>query len=101
MNSFVEKLCNRHVCDESSGDELFDKDAVGLSHVGEAVHAVLGRKHNNHHYKMWNVTSGKIVGSVDDTPKNVWDTSADPSEDNDDWFPEKLGEIIQRTERWW
>ena len=101
MNSFVAKiLCQKHD-DESSGDELHDKDAVDLSHVGEAVHKVLGRSHNRHHLDMWNVTSGKIIGSVDDTPKCVWDTKEDPNEDQGDWFPEKMGEIIGRTESWW
>lgn len=39
MNSFVDKLlCRKHDEEESSGDELFDKDATNLSHVGEAVH---------------------------------------------------------------
>ena len=101
MNSFVDKLFCRKHDDESSGDELFDKDAKNLSHVGEAVHAALGRHHNRHHHSQWNVTSGKIIGSVDDTPRSVWGTAADPQEDNDDWFPEKLAEIIGRTEAWW
>ena len=100
MNSFVTKLLCRHECDESSGDELFDKDAKGLSHVGEAVHQVLGRHHNRHHHSQWNVTSGKIVGAVDDTPKNVWDKTSDPNLNNDDWFPEKIADIISRTEAW-
>ncbi|KAL7533188.1 hypothetical protein ACHAXR_005090 [Thalassiosira sp. AJA248-18] len=100
MNSFVDKLLCRKHDDESSGDELFDKDAVGLSHVGEAVHAVLGRSHNRHHHSMWNVTRGNIIGSVDDTPKNLWDTAADPGNNNDDWFPDKLAEIIGRTQAW-
>mmetsp|Transcript_15693 Transcript_15693/g.33163 ORF Transcript_15693/g.33163 Transcript_15693/m.33163 type:complete len:578 (-) Transcript_15693:154-1887(-) len=100
MNSFVDKLFCRKQDYESSGDEIHDTDAINLSHVGEAVHEVLGKRHNNHHHDMWNVTSGKIIGTVDDTPRNVWDTASDPETDNDDWFPEKLGEIISRTESW-
>lgn len=100
MNSFVDKLLCRKHDDESSGDELFDEDAVGLSNIGEAVHSALGKHHNHHHHSMWNVTKGKIIGSVDDTPKSVWDTAADPGKDNDDWFPEKLAGIIKRTETW-
>ena len=34
-------------------------------------------------------------------PKHGWDTTADPSPNSDDWFPEKLCEIISRTEAWW
>jgi hypothetical protein len=100
MNSFVDKLCYCKVNDESSGDELWDEDAVGLTHVGEAVHKVLGRHHNNYHHKMWNVTRGKVVGDVHQTPMNVWGGSKDPKKNNDDWFSEKMAEIIGRTERW-
>lgn len=99
MNSFVEKLCCQND-DGSSGDELWDADAVGLSHVGEAVHQTLGRHHNHYHHKMWNVTSGKVVGSVHQTPMNMWGKSKEPKKNNDDWFPEKLAEIIGRAERW-
>ena len=98
MNSFVEKLCCQND-DGSSGDELWDADAVGLSHVGEAVHQALGRHHNHYHHKMWNVTSGKVVGSVHQTPMNLWGKSKEPKKNNDDWFPEKLAEIIGRAER--
>jgi phosphatidylserine/phosphatidylglycerophosphate/cardiolipin synthase-like enzyme len=49
---------------------------------------------------MWNVTSGKVVGSVHQTPINVWGKSEDPKENNDDWFPEKMAEIIGRAHRW-
>ena len=78
MNSFVNKLLCKGDVDESSGAELWDEDAVGLTHVGEAVHKVLARHHNNYHHKMWNVTRGKVVGSVHQTPMNVWGSSKDP-----------------------
>lgn len=100
MNSFVNKLLCKGDVDESSGAELWDEDAVGLTHVGEAVHKVLARHHNNYHHKMWNVTRGKVVGSVHQTPMNVWGSSKDPKKNNDDWFPEKMAEIIGRTEKW-
>eukprot|EP01082_Thalassiosira_pseudonana_P007276 g6648.t1 g6648 contig23:953662-956452(+) len=101
MNSFVSKLsCCKHDDDASSGDEIFDKDAVGLSHVGEAIHEELRKHHNRLHHSMWNVTSGKIIDSVHQTPNNVWDTKEDPAKDNDDWFPEKMADIIGRTEAW-
>jgi len=100
MNSFATKLCCCKQESDSSGEEIFDKDAVNLSHVGDAVHKVLGRHHYHHHHTMWNVTSGSIVGSVDDTPKNVWNTAENPENGNDDWFPEKMKDIITRTERW-
>ena len=99
MNSFVSKLFGKRD-DESSGDEVFDEDAIGLTHVGEAVHKVLGRHANHYHQKMWNVSSGKVVGSVHQTPINLWGSSKDPVKGNDDWFPEKMAEIIGRTEKW-
>ena len=99
MNSFVDKLlCRKHDEEESSGDELFDKDATNLSHVGEAVHQALGRQHNRLHHSQWNVTSGRVIGSVDQTPKIDWNATTDPVMDNDDWFSEKLADIIGRTE---
>ena len=83
-------------------DELCDKDATGLSHVGEAVHAVLGRRHRRHHHAQWNVTRGKVAGRVDDTPRDAWGTAGDqPWEGNDDWLPEKLADLIGRTEAFW
>lgn len=103
MKSFATKLCccEREEDDSSDDDELRDKDALGLSHVGEAVHAVLGRQHGRHHHAQWNVTRGRLAGPVDDTPRDVWGTSAEPAMDNDDWFPQKMARIICRTEAWW
>ena len=99
MNSFVDKLlCRKHDEEESSGDELFDKDATNLSHLGEAVHQALGRQHNRLHHSQWNVTSGRVIGSVDQTPKIDWGATTDPVMENDNWFPEKLADIISRTE---
>ena len=99
MNSFVEKLKFWSKDDESSGDEIFDKDATNLSHVGHAVHDVLRKHHNRHHHKMWNVTRGTVMGGVHQTPHH-WDVNEDPSEAHSDWFPEKMGELIGKTEAW-
>lgn len=101
MNSFANnlKFWNKED-DASSGDEIFDRDAISLSHVGTAVHNVLRKHHNRHHHKMWNVTSGSIVDSVQQTPRAVWDVKDDPPQSHSDWFPEKLGEMIGRTEAW-
>ena len=99
MNSFVEKLKFWSKDDESSGDEIFDKDATNLSHVGHAVHDVLRKHHNRHHHKMWNVTRGTVVDSVHQTPKH-WDMTEDPTEEHSHWLPEKMGELIGRTEAW-
>jgi len=84
----------------SSGEETIDIDAVGLSHVGQAAYHVLRKKHNNQHHITWDVTTGQVVGELDQTPKGIHDMSKDPPRGHSDWFPEKLGSIICRTERW-
>eukprot|EP00578_Thalassiosira_sp_NH16_P001253 CAMPEP_0181131218 /NCGR_PEP_ID=MMETSP1071-20121207/30305_1 /TAXON_ID=35127 /ORGANISM="Thalassiosira sp., Strain NH16" /LENGTH=715 /DNA_ID=CAMNT_0023217391 /DNA_START=318 /DNA_END=2465 /DNA_ORIENTATION=- len=87
--------------DEPYSSECLDtKGASSLSYIGKAVHSTLQRQHYHHHRKMWNMTSGRVVGDVHYTPRDVWDTSLDPGEGHDDWLPEKLAEIIGRTEAW-
>lgn len=98
MNSFVNAVCCRPDGYSSSGDEVWDKDGNNLSYVGEVVHHELGRKHNHHHRQMWNITSGRIIDSVDQTPNDVWGQSKDPSSGHDTWFPNKMGELISKTE---
>jgi phosphatidylserine/phosphatidylglycerophosphate/cardiolipin synthase-like enzyme len=41
-----------------------------------------------------------VVGELQYTPKECWQAIQDLPEGHDDWFPEKLAEIIQRTEHW-
>lgn len=82
----------------SSGDEVEDIDAVGLSYVGTAAYDTLRRRHNWYHHSLWNVTSGHVVGELDQTPRGGWEYEADPEEGHDDWFPEKMAEILSRTE---
>jgi len=86
--------------DESSGEEVVDEDAVGLSHVGEAAYEVLRTKHNWYYKTQWNVTSGSVVGQLHQTPLDGWSNSTEPEEGHSDWFPEKMGEIMSRTEVW-
>jgi len=85
---------------ESSGDEVQDKSAVNLSYVGTAAYDVLRQKHNWYHHKLWNVTSGKIIGPVHQTPMTQWKSTHDPPAGNDDWFPQKMSEVVSRTEVW-
>lgn len=85
---------------ESSGDEAEDHSAADLSYVGTAAYDVLRRKHNWFHHSLWNVTSGKVIGEVHQTPRTAWASTADPPEKNDDWFPRKMSEIMSRTELW-
>jgi hypothetical protein len=88
--------------DESSGDEVVDKSADDLSYVGTAAYDVLRKHHNHHHHELWNVTKGKVIGELQFTPKDAFtrEDTVDPPVDHDDWFPEKIGEIISRTEQW-
>ena len=97
--------CVTYMCDrgyESSGDECEDDDAENLSHVGSAAYEVLRTKHNRHHHSQWNVTTGKVVGELHQTPIDGWTRTTDYEEHSghDDWFPKKMGEIMSRTEAW-
>lgn len=86
--------------EETSGEETTDIDAVGLSHVGKAAYEILRTKHEDMHHVTWDVTSGKVVGELDQTPKGVWDMDGEPGPGHSDWFPEKLGALMERTEHW-
>jgi len=86
--------------DESSGEEVEDVDAVGLSHVAQAAYEVLRKHHNNEHHKAWDVTTGKVVGELHQTPKGLFSSKKEPPKGHSDWLPEKLGEIVSRTKCW-
>jgi hypothetical protein len=88
--------------DDSSGDEVEDLSADDLSYVGSAAYHVLRKHHNHHHHELWNVTKGKIIGELHQTPMDAFSRTenVDPPEGHDDWFPKKMGEIISRTETW-
>lgn len=92
--------CCDHYEEESSGEECEDKSAVHLSYVGTAAYNVLRRKHNWFHHQLWNITSGKVIGEVHQTPITSWKSERDPPDGNDLWFPQKMGEIMSRTEQW-
>ena len=88
--------------DDSSGDEIEDHSAGDLSYVGTAAYEVLRTKHNDHHKELWNVTKGKVVGDIQMTPRDAFTRTEtiDPPPGNDDWFPEKIGQMIARTTKW-
>lgn len=86
--------------EETSGEETIDIHAVGLSHVGQAAYEILRTKHEDLHHITWDVTTGKVVGEMDQTPKGFFDSDEDPPEGHSDWFPEKLQAIMERTEHW-
>jgi len=78
-----------------------DSDATNLSHVGTAVYETLRKKHSWHHNKLWNVTTGKVIGELQHTPgPSVFSRNADPNTGHSDWFPEKMIEVMSKTEVW-
>ncbi len=87
--------------DESSGDECEDASAGDLSHVGIAAYDVLRRHHNHRHHELWNVTKGKFL-RLDVTPRDGFDRDdrVNPPEGHDNWFPQKIEELISKTEEW-
>jgi len=98
-------FCGVLDCFDKVGDDPFkhvaDSSSEKLSYVGTAAYNALRFKHAWHHHNQWNVTTGKTVGSLQQTPKaDVFKSSADPSPAHDDWFPEALKEIMSKTTTW-
>lgn len=102
FEQFWKNITQKKDDDESSGDECEDKSANNLSHVGNAVYNVLRRHHNHHHHELWNVTKGKIIGPLQYTPIDAFTRTdrTDPMDGHDDWFPDKIGDVMKRTESW-
>jgi len=98
LSHVLKNFC--HEDDTNIGEEVEDEDAVGMSHVGTAAYDILRKKHNWHWQTLWNVSSGKVIGEVHQTPKDSWPSAVDPQEGHSDWFPKKMGEIMSRTEVW-
>jgi len=85
----------------SYGEKVLDDDAKGLSHVGMAAYEALRTKHGEYHHTLWNITQGKVVGKLHQTPIEAFPGPPDGHEDgHDDWFPEIMGEILSRTQVW-
>ena len=85
---------------EYSDGEVEDDDAEHLSYVGDAAYQILRTRHDRQHHKLWNVTSGAVVDRLQQTPIDSWQQTRDPDAGHDDWFPDKMAEIMARTERW-
>jgi hypothetical protein len=93
--------CRSRLHEDDSEKEVSDASAKNLSHVGKAAYDALCKAPNKwHHHSLWNITSGHVVGELHQTPRNGWEYNADPSEGHDDWFPERMGEILATTEYW-
>lgn len=92
--------CCTNLCETSGDDdeEAVDHDAMGLSHIGKAAYQSLKKHHGRHHHVLWNVTSSKVV-SLDHTPKQAF-IDEDVEVGHSDWLPQKLAELVARTEIW-
>jgi len=81
-----------------------ERRGLGLSHVGQAAVDVLRTKYDVHRGVCWNVTHGRVVGEVFQSPPNKYFTCAKIDADNEtthsDFLPEKMGEIMSRAEEW-
>ncbi len=97
---FLDAICaKKNDYLSSNGEVAIDSDALNLTHVGTAAYDCLRTKHFLSHHKMWNVTSGKVIGEVHQTPKKeVFSSIKKLQSGHDDWFPKKMGEILSRTE---
>jgi len=85
----------------SFGESSDDDDAASLSHVGQAAYECLRNKHFQYHHQLWNVTNGRVVGNLHQTPIEAFPGHPTGGEDgHDDWFPEKMAEIVGRTQKW-
>ena len=84
---------------DEEAQEVEDASAVHLSHVGKAAYEVLRTKHQRHHHSLWNVTSGTLVGELQQTPKDVsiTTTRSTTKSVHDEWFPQRLCDIIKKT----
>jgi len=77
-------------------EEVVDPDAINLSHVGQAVYDCLRKEHGLHHNKVWDVSSGRVIGTFHQTPR----LNEKVDEGHSDWLPEKMCEIMSRTKHW-
>lgn len=97
-------LCGLLNCFDK-GEDPFESVADGssakLSYVGQAAYSALRFKHAWHHHEQWNITTGKPIGSLQQTPKaEVFASPADPPPKHDDWFPEAMKSVMIKTQTW-
>ena len=80
MNEMLERLFDyviKNVPDGflklSFGELATDDDATNanLSHVGLAAYDCLRSYYSEFHHSLWNVTKGKVVGELHQTPKEA------------------------------
>lgn len=97
------KCLGRGDDDDDDAPEVFDAEAKHLSYIGKAAYETLRTQHGKQHHRLWNATMGSVVGNLDSTPPHETNASSeccDPGEHHSDWFAQKMGEILGRTEIW-
>ena len=85
---------------EEVKEAVRDTSAGRLSYVGMAAYDSIKFKHAWHHKEQWNVTSGKVIGKIHQTPDaSIFNSKMDPQADKPhcEYLPEKMAEIVGRT----
>lgn len=85
---------------EPSFAKVLDKESGSLSYVGTAAYDELSSSHAQYFHQLWNISTGVPVGKVQDTPSKGWESTQDPSDGHDAWFPERMCEIMSKTQVW-
>lgn len=86
-----------------------DRSAERLSYIGMAAYDILRSKHTWFHHTLWNVTTAKVIGSLQHTPRDTFPIQEEQHqqhpelclpEGHDDWFPQGMCDILAKTEYW-
>eukprot|EP00929_Paragymnodinium_shiwhaense_P107584 TRINITY_DN7376_c0_g3_i1.p1 TRINITY_DN7376_c0_g3~~TRINITY_DN7376_c0_g3_i1.p1 ORF type:complete len:562 (+),score=97.37 TRINITY_DN7376_c0_g3_i1:136-1821(+) len=95
-------LCGYEEPESEDVDDVTDRNASRLSYIGKAAYNEMRTKHKKKWHKAWNVTSGKVIGEVMQTPqtKFSWLYPGDPPAGHGDWFPAKFFEVMSKTQVW-
>lgn len=80
--------------------EGLEEPTDGFSYVGKAAYEKLRSKHSQSWRENWSLSSGRVVGRVQDTPQNTWADPTDPPEGHSDWLPQKMAEVMGKTQSW-
>ena len=74
-----------------------------MSYVGEAAYECLRTLYSEYHHQLWNVSNGKVIGELHQTPKEAWPGPPEGEghpDGHDDWFPQIMADILSRTTIW-
>jgi hypothetical protein len=72
--------------------------AMTLSYIGQAAIDELEANHAAFRNTLWAQTSGKIVGEIQYTPRECWDSDHDPQDGHSDWLVDGMANLLQKTE---